>query len=158
MRNHRRFLILAVAVALMVGVVAGVEAAHPGILAEQGLDFWSLPALSDDLRTEEENQTRFEKEIAVARLRLALKQEIFEGLLGGKLTLSEAARDYLNVDPSMTAHRKVAGLSGGPIPSDAQLATRAVLAGAKAILSDREDPTGAARIAALEAEASAGDL
>jgi len=86
-----------VAVALFV-VCGTVAIARPGALAQAGLDFWSLPALNQEIEAvEADNQELTEAANATLR-RIETKEEIVKDLIHGETDLLHAAVQFRNLN------------------------------------------------------------
>jgi hypothetical protein len=74
--------------------VALLGAAHAGM----NLDWWSLPRLREEIRRGEEKDAALARTLAEARGREAAKRRATRELLAGRLTLTQAAACFRDVD------------------------------------------------------------
>jgi hypothetical protein len=88
-------------------VVAGVSVAHPSWPSDLGLDFWNVPSLKERINHDIHLAAHLEAHDVRILQRIAAKEEIVDDLIGGRISLLDAAaqfralnagrRDYLAV-------------------------------------------------------------
>src|SRR5690349_9198789 len=88
-------------------VVAGVSLAHPSWPSDLGLDFWNVPSLKARLNRDLDLAAHLDAQDSHILQRIAVKEEIVNDLVGGRISLLDAAaqfralnagrRDYLEV-------------------------------------------------------------
>jgi hypothetical protein len=95
----RGFLVVGAALSLLGGVLC----LFPGTAAVLGLDFWNLPELGLELQRDEAHGTELDREAEAACRRVAAREEAVRDVLDGRLTLSQAAVRFRDLDATTPA-------------------------------------------------------
>src|SRR5436190_6857272 len=81
--------------ALVLGLVgAGASYSCVSWNSDLGLDFWNAPALKDDLDQQQRLRLALDLRDVVVLNRIAVKQEIVQAVVAGRLSLLEAAARF----------------------------------------------------------------
>lgn len=92
MSRIRRIRVVALAVPIALGVVAGTALADPVLVEAMGLDVWHIGQLERDLQRAKGIETQLDRELQVVLDRAAVHDQILDDLVSGRLALVEAAR------------------------------------------------------------------
>jgi hypothetical protein len=111
----------------------------PGLAAAVGLDLWNVPAALNAMGEAADLDGRLDEALQAVQLRRALKDEVTEDVVAGRLTLVEAAAQFrrLDADASEGYRRGWRLLAEGD--SDEERYYRQVLTYAELALRDRAD-------------------
>jgi hypothetical protein len=83
---------------LALSALAAVVFFSPGLAAAVGLDLWNVPGALGAMGQAAELDRRLDEELQVAQLHMALKDEVTEDVVAGRLTLVEAAAQFRTLD------------------------------------------------------------
>jgi hypothetical protein len=126
-----RLTLCAVAVS---GLLAGLASLAPHTAAFIGVDFWTLPGLTEQVRLGEERQAALDTHDRDVQERLTRRHRLVDDLLDGQATLDQTAdrfRELNAEEPGLTAHVRDAF----PARSERDSIYRQVLAFAQAAVA-----------------------
>jgi hypothetical protein len=137
MLNMNRFRCSNVAVGLVV-VCGTITVARPGALARAGLDFWSLPALNQELQAVEADNQELDAAATAVLRRIRTKDEIVNELIHGETDLLHAAVQFRNLN---AVHADYMGVLRHQFPgrTDEECVCRNVIAYTAVVVANRSD-------------------
>jgi hypothetical protein len=135
-------------------------ALFPGLAAAVGLDLWNVPAALDAMEQAAESDRQIDELLLVAKMRLALKDEVAEDVVGGRLTLVQAAARFRRLDAGTPEDYWRGWRDTARGASDGERYCRQVLAHVRLVLGGRADAADVLAVLnrQLEKALARGDL